>query len=72
MGVGKGTVTRHADNQCCGQTYIDLYNICPDDPNKIKDIKLSIDMMVNTPQNDDWWWVEPTRCLCMYLLSWVD
>lgn len=57
-GLDKGTVTRHADNQCCGQTYIDLYNICPDDPNKIKDIKLSIDMMVNTPQNDDWWWVD--------------
>ncbi len=57
-GLDKGPVTRHADNQCCGQTYIDLYNICPDDPKKIKDIKLSIDMMVNTPQNDDWWWVD--------------
>lgn len=57
-GLDKGPVTRHADNQCCGQTYIDLYNICPDDPKKIKDIKLSIDMMVNTPQVDDWWWVD--------------
>lgn len=57
-GLDGGPVTRHADNHCCGQTYIDLYNICPDDPKKIKDIKLSIDMMVNTPQNDDWWWVD--------------
>lgn len=57
-GLDKGAITRHADNQCCGQTYIDLYNICPDDPRKIRDIKLSIDMMVNTPQNDDWWLVD--------------
>lgn len=57
-GLNRGTNTRNADNQCCGQTYIDLYNICPDDPNKIKDIKLSIDMMVNTPQLDDWWWID--------------
>lgn len=57
-GLDKGTITRHADNQCCGQTYIELYRICPDNPIKIRDIKLSIDMMVNTAQNDDWWWVD--------------
>jgi len=57
-GLNRGANTRNADNQCCGQTYIDLYNICPDNPNKIKDIKLSIDMMVNTPQLNDWWWID--------------
>lgn len=57
-GLRDGAQTRNADNQCCGQTYIDLFNICPDDPNKIKDIKLSIDMMVNTPQLNDWWWID--------------
>lgn len=57
-GMDKGTATRHADDQCCGQTYIDLYNICPDDPKKIRDIKACIDMVVNTPQNNDWYWID--------------
>lgn len=57
-GLDKGTSTRHADDQCCGQTYIDLYNICPDDPRKIRDIKACIDMVVNSPQNDDWYWID--------------
>lgn len=57
-GLDKGPFTRHADDQCCGQTYIDLYNICPDDPVKIKDIKACIDMMVNTPQNNGWYWID--------------
>lgn len=57
-GLDKGTITRHADDQCCGQTYIDLYNICPDNPVKIRDIKACIDRVVNTPQNDDWYWID--------------
>lgn len=56
-GLRNGNTTRNADDQCCGQTYIDLYNICPD-PNMIKNIKTNIDMVVNTPQNDDWWWID--------------
>lgn len=69
-GLDKGAITRHADNQCCGQTYIDLYNICPDDPRKIRDIKLSIDMMVNTPQMMTGGGWMPFRCLCPYLPNW--
>lgn len=57
-GLRRGNTTRNADNQCCGQTYIDLYNMCPDNPEKIRNIKASIDMMVNTPQVDDWWWID--------------
>lgn len=57
-GLDKGPATRHADDQCCGQTYLDLYSICPDDPKKIRDIKSCIDMIVDTPQNDDWYWVD--------------
>jgi len=34
-----------------------LYNICPD-PTLIKNIKTSIDMLVNTPQNNDWSWID--------------
>ncbi len=56
-GLRRGTATRHADNQCCGQTYLDLYRIEPD-PAKIRKIKANIDMMVNTPQEDDWWWID--------------
>ena len=50
-----------ADDHCCGQTYIDLYNICPSDPNMIRNIKASIDMVVNTPQVNDWWWIDAVQ-----------
>jgi len=56
-GMRNGNTTRNADDQCCGQTYIELYNILPD-PARIKNIKICMDMMVNTPQNDDWWWID--------------
>lgn len=56
-GMYRGTVTRHADNQCCGQIYIDLYKMEPT-PDKLRKIRASIDAMVNTPQVDDWWWVD--------------
>lgn len=56
-GMRNGNTTRNADDQCCGQVYIELYNICPD-PEIIKNIKVNIDMVVNTPQVNDWWWVD--------------
>ena len=59
-GMRNGNTTRNADDHCCGQTYIDLYNICPQ-PEMIKNIKLSIDMMVNTPQVNDWWWIDAVQ-----------
>lgn len=52
-----GTTTRHADNQCCGQTYIDLYLIDPQ-PERIAPIKACIDNMVNSTKVDDWWWID--------------
>ena len=60
-GFRNGTTTRNADDYCASQTYIDLYNICPE-PEKIRKAKANIDMLVNTPQVNDWWW--------MYLPSW--
>ncbi|HAZ58200.1 MAG TPA: family 88 glycosyl hydrolase [Bacteroides graminisolvens] len=57
-GMRNGTTTRNADDQCCGQTYIDLYNICPTSPAMLKDIKACMDMLVNTPQVDDWTWID--------------
>lgn len=56
-GMRNGNTTRNADDYCCGQTYIDLYNIEPD-PAKLTNIRLCIDMLVNTPQNDDWSWID--------------
>lgn len=51
------TYTRNADNQCAGQTYIDLYQIDPQ-PERIKYIKASIDSMMNTAKIDDWSWID--------------
>src|SRR5688572_32705757 len=43
-GLRDGIQTRNADNQCCGQTYIDLY-LLDKKEERIKDIKASIDIM---------------------------
>lgn len=56
-GFRNGTTTRNADDYCASQTYIDLYNIYPD-PERIRKVKANIDMLVNTPQVNDWWWID--------------
>ena len=49
-GLRGGINTRNADNQCCGQTYIDLYLLDnKQHPERVKDIKASIDLMKATP-----------------------
>jgi rhamnogalacturonyl hydrolase YesR len=52
-----GPETRNADNQCCGQTYIDLYNIDKKEE-RIKDIKAAVDLMKTTSKVDDWSWID--------------
>lgn len=52
-----GTTSRHADGQCAGQAYIDIYNICKEH-RILQTIKTNIDMVVNTPQVDDWTWID--------------
>ena len=52
-----GIKTRNADNQCCGQTYIDLYLVDKKEE-RIKNIKTSIDSMMVTEKKDDWTWVD--------------
>ncbi len=49
--------TRHADDHCAGQTYIDLYLIDPK-PERIATIRQSIDAMVASDKIDDWWWID--------------
>lgn len=56
-GLRGGVQTRNADNQCCGQTYIDLYLIDKKEE-RIKAIKESIDLMKATPKVDDWNWID--------------
>ena len=51
------TYTRNADNQCAGQTYIDLYLI-ESNPERIQKIKASVDSMMNTARIDDWNWID--------------
>lgn len=56
-GLRDGISTRNADNQACGQTYIDLYNI-DQQPERMKDIKASIDLMMKSGKVDDWTWID--------------
>ena len=56
-GLRGGVSTRNGDNQACGQTYIDLYNI-DQQPERIKDIKESIDLMMKSGKIDDWTWID--------------
>lgn len=52
-----GYKTRHADNHCAGQTYLDLYQMNAH-PERIKDIKASVDLMLETDKIDDWDWID--------------
>ncbi|MBE7170746.1 MAG: glycoside hydrolase family 88 protein [Williamsia sp.] len=56
-GLRGGAATRNADNQCCGQTYIDLYKI-DSKPERVQAIKTSIDEMVRSEKKDDWNWID--------------
>ena len=56
-GFHGGNITRNADNYCAAQTYIDLYNLEPD-PKKLKNTKANMNMLLNTPQLDDWSWID--------------
>lgn len=52
-----GAKGRNADDQCAGQTYIDLYLI-DKQANRIDSVKKSIDLMVASNKVDDWHWVD--------------
>ena len=56
-GFRNGNANRNADDYCAAQTYIDLYNIEPD-PKKLKNTRQCINMLLNTPQLDDWSWID--------------
>lgn len=56
-GLWGGTQVRNADNQCCGQTYIDLYWIDKKEE-RVRNIKTCIDNMKASSKIDDWWWID--------------
>lgn len=51
------TFTRNADNYCAAQTYIDLNRLCPE-PHRLTKTKACMNMLANTPQVDDWTWID--------------
>ena len=51
------TTTRNADNYCCSQTYIDLYRLEPQ-PARLRKTLALCNMLVNTPQVEDWTWID--------------
>lgn len=51
--------TTNADNQCAGQTYIDLYQLDgAKDPQRITAIQTSVDGMLRSHTTDVWTWVD--------------
>lgn len=54
----EGVKTRNADNQCCGQTYIDLYMMDRYKEERINNIRTCIDSMIVTDKIDDWTWID--------------
>ena len=56
-GLRNGVKTRDADDQAAGQTYIDLYKIDPK-PERIQDIKTSVDLMIKSGKFNDWTWID--------------
>jgi unsaturated rhamnogalacturonyl hydrolase len=57
-GLRNGITTRDGNDQCCGQTYIDLYLMDTSKEERIRDIKACIDNMLSTGKIDDWNWID--------------
>ncbi|MDP4277850.1 MAG: glycoside hydrolase family 88 protein [Bacteroidota bacterium] len=56
MAYSKNTTT-DADNQCCGQTYLELYKLDPKNAS-IKTIKSCLDYCIHTHNNRYWTWID--------------
>lgn len=52
-----GSSNRNADDYCAAQTYIDLYNL-KTDSKKLKSTRATLNMLLNTPQVNDWTWID--------------
>lgn len=56
-GLNRGVNTTDADNHCAGQTYLALYEMDPK-PERIRDIKASIDRVIAEDDDAAWWWID--------------
>jgi len=56
-GLRSGPRTRSADDQCCGQTYLDLCRLAPH-PLWIEQIRQSLTAMAQSPGRNDWTWID--------------
>lgn len=52
-----GVETRNADDQACGQIYLDLYEMDPQ-PERMAAIKQNIDYIIRSGKVDDWTWID--------------
>lgn len=52
-----GIETRNADDQACGQIYLDLYEIDPQ-PERLAAIKANIDGIIESKLVNDWTWID--------------
>ncbi|WP_232214713.1 glycoside hydrolase family 88 protein [Asinibacterium sp. OR53] len=52
-----GVTVRNADDQACGQTYIDLY-LLDKKEERIRNVKACMDNMLKTDKVDDWSWID--------------
>jgi len=58
-GLWGGNTVRNADNQCCAQTYLDLYLMDGQkNPERINSITTAINNMKATSKIDDWHWID--------------
>jgi len=53
----KKNTTQDGDNQCCGQTYLDLYRLSPD-PAMINTVKSCLDYCIKNRPARDWTWID--------------
>jgi rhamnogalacturonyl hydrolase YesR len=49
--------TTSADNQCCGQTYLELYCLDPS-PNKLTPVQACLDYSIQTHNTHYWTWID--------------
>jgi rhamnogalacturonyl hydrolase YesR len=69
-GLRSGLLTHNADDQCCGQTYIDLY-MMDKKPERIRDIKANMDSLVKILTVLIGHGLMHFKWVCQYLLNWV-
>lgn len=52
-----GITTRNPDNQCCGQVYLEMYDIEPQEE-RLTNVTACISNVLNDTRVDDWSWVD--------------